>query len=54
MTSRSADLMNAVCAVAGQYQVPVLGMADTTYETVAPRRGVPLVAELYVESCSAT
>ena len=49
MVARDASLMEAVCDVAELYQVAVFGMAGTTHQVVADRRGVPFVAELYVD-----
>lgn len=49
MTAREAELMDAVCDVAVQYGVAVYGMAGTVHEQVALQRGVPFVAELYVD-----
>lgn len=49
MVARDEALMDAVCDVAELYQVPVYGMAGTIQERVADRRGVPFVAELYVD-----
>jgi UPF0271 protein len=49
MVARREDLMDAMCDVAVQYGVPVLGLAGTAHETVARRRGVDFVAELYVD-----
>ena len=49
MVARRDDLMNAVCDVAVQYGVPVLGLAGTAHERVARQRGVPFVAEFYVD-----
>jgi UPF0271 protein len=49
MVARDEDLMGAVCDVAAQYDVSVFGMAGTAHERVAERRGVPFVAEFYVD-----
>jgi UPF0271 protein len=49
MVARDEQLMEAVCDVAEVYQVPVFGMAGTTHQVVADRRGVPFVGELYVD-----
>ena len=49
MVARDEALMNAVCDVAVQYGVAVYGMAGTAHERVAERRGVPFVAEFYVD-----
>ncbi len=49
MVARDEALMDAVCDVAELYQVPVYGMAGTTHQRVADRRGVPFVGELYVD-----
>lgn len=49
MVARDEKLMDAVCDVALLFEVPVYGMAGTAHEKVAKRRGVPFVAELYVD-----
>ena len=49
MLARDADLMGGLCDVALQYGVPVYGLAGTAHESVANDRGVPFVAELYVD-----
>lgn len=49
MVARDEDLMNAVCDVAEQYGVAVYGMAGTTHERAAAARGIPFVAEFYVD-----
>jgi UPF0271 protein len=49
MVARDEALMDAVCDVAVQYAVPVLGMAGTAHERVAARRGVQFVSEFYVD-----
>jgi 5-oxoprolinase (ATP-hydrolysing) subunit A len=49
MVARDAALMESVAAVAADYGVAVLGMAGTPHETVCADRGVPFVAELYVD-----
>jgi UPF0271 protein len=49
MAARDEDIMDAICDVAVQYGVPVFGMAGTAHERVAERRGVPFVAEFYVD-----
>ncbi|WP_324789288.1 5-oxoprolinase subunit PxpA [Streptomyces sp. H51] len=49
MAARDEELMDAICDVAVQYGVPVYGMAGTAHERVAARRGVPFVAEFYVD-----
>lgn len=49
MVARDASLMEAVATVAADYGVSVLGMAGTAHETVCNERGVPFVAELYVD-----
>ncbi|QWT25327.1 5-oxoprolinase subunit PxpA [Subtercola sp. PAMC28395] len=49
MVSRDEELMDAVCDVAVQYEVPVFGLAGTFHESVAHRRGVPFVSEFYVD-----
>lgn len=49
MAARDEDLMDAICDVAVQYEVPIYGMAGTAHETVTAKRDVPFVAELYVD-----
>jgi UPF0271 protein len=49
MVAREEALMDAVCDVALAYGVPVFGMAGTAHERVAERRGVPFLAEFYVD-----
>lgn len=49
MVANDEGLMNSVCDVALQYEVPVLGMAGTLHESVARARGVEFVAEYYVD-----
>lgn len=49
MMSRSPALVHALCDVALQYGVPVLGLAGTPQEWVARERGVEFVAEYYVD-----
>ncbi|WP_377645388.1 5-oxoprolinase subunit PxpA [Oryzobacter terrae] len=49
MAARDEEIMDAVCDVAVQYSVPVFGMAGTAHERVAQKRGVPFVAEFYVD-----
>ncbi len=49
MVARDAAMMDALCDVAVQYAVPVYGLAGTVHEQVAAARGVPFVAEFYVD-----
>ena len=49
MVGRSEELMDAVCEVALRYEVPVYGLAGTAHERVTARRGVPFVAEFFVD-----
>jgi UPF0271 protein len=49
MAARNEDIMDAICDVAVQYEVPVFGMAGTAHERVAAKRGVAFVAEFYVD-----
>ncbi len=49
MLARNEELMDAACDVAVQYGVPIYGLAGTAHERVAARRGVPFVAEYYVD-----
>jgi UPF0271 protein len=49
MMAREPALMDALCDVAIQYEVPVFGLAGTNHETVAGRRGVGFVSEFYAD-----
>ncbi|UKA60577.1 5-oxoprolinase subunit PxpA [Arthrobacter sp. FW306-2-2C-D06B] len=49
MLSRSEELMDALCDVAEQFNVPVYGLPATCHETTAARRGIPFIGELYVD-----
>ncbi|GAA0416411.1 LamB/YcsF family protein [Acrocarpospora corrugata] len=49
MVSRDEALMDAVCDVAAQYEVPIYGMAGTAHERVSAARGIPFLAEFYVD-----
>ncbi|GAA1764048.1 5-oxoprolinase subunit PxpA [Kocuria aegyptia] len=49
MVAKDPALMEPVAAVAADYGVAVLGMAGTAHESVCAERGVPFVAELYVD-----
>ncbi|TAM70842.1 MAG: LamB/YcsF family protein [Microbacteriaceae bacterium] len=49
MMASSEELMNALCDVALQYDVPVYGLSGTVHERVARHRGVPFVSEFYVD-----
>lgn len=49
MLAQSEDLTAAVCDVCDIYGVGLYGMAGTAHETVARRRGIPFVSELYVD-----
>ncbi len=49
MVGRDETLMDAVCDVAVQYEVPVYGLVGTAHERVAGRRGVPFVGEFFVD-----
>lgn len=49
MVGRDAELMGAVADVAELYGVAVYGLAGTAHQTVAAERGIPFVAELYVD-----
>ncbi|MEU8244886.1 5-oxoprolinase subunit PxpA [Nonomuraea sp. NPDC048916] len=49
MVARDEALMDAVCDVAAMYEVPVYGMAGTAHERVCAARGVPFLAEFYVD-----
>jgi UPF0271 protein len=49
MMAKNEPLMDALCDVALQYGVPVFGLAGTSHEAVATRRGVDFVSEFYVD-----
>ena len=49
MVGRDPELMHAVADVAELYEVPLYGLAGTAHEAVAAERGIPFVAELYVD-----
>lgn len=49
MVAKDPALMEAVAAVAADHGVTVLGLAGTAHESVCAERGVPFVAELYVD-----
>lgn len=49
MVARDDELMDAVCDVAIQYEVPIFGMANTAHERACEARGVPFLAEFYVD-----
>jgi UPF0271 protein len=49
MLARSDELMHAACDVAVQFGVPIYGLAGTAHERVTAERGVPFVAEYYVD-----
>lgn len=49
MVGRDPDLMGAVARVAGNYDVPVFGMASTCHKTVCDELGVSFVGEIYVD-----
>ncbi|MEU0482617.1 5-oxoprolinase subunit PxpA [Streptosporangium sp. NPDC006013] len=49
MVARDEALMDAVCDVAATYEVPVFGMAGTAHERVCQARGIPFLAEFYVD-----
>jgi UPF0271 protein len=49
MAARDPQVMDAVCAVAALYEVPVFGMSGTAHETQARAAGIPFLAELYVD-----
>lgn len=49
MMARQPELMHALCDVAGDFDVPIFGLAGTLHESVAVERGVPFVAEYYVD-----
>ncbi|MCJ8503533.1 LamB/YcsF family protein [Kocuria flava] len=49
MVARDPALMEPVARVAADHGVAVLGLAGTAHESVCAERGVPFVAELYVD-----
>ncbi|OMH34827.1 5-oxoprolinase subunit PxpA [Tersicoccus sp. Bi-70] len=49
MCATDEDLMRAICDVARQYAVPVLGLAGTAHESICAETGVAFVPELYVD-----
>lgn len=49
MLARDEELMEALCDVAEQFNLPVFGIAGSMHEIVAKRRGVPFVSEYYVD-----
>lgn len=49
MLARDEELMDAVCDVAIQFEVPILGLAGTAHERVTTRRGVEFISEYYVD-----
>lgn len=49
MLARDEEMMDAICDVAIQFEVPIFGLAGTTHERVAKRRGVGFVSEYYVD-----
>jgi UPF0271 protein len=49
MLARDEDLMLGAVRVAGDYGVPLFGIAGTAHQRVAEREGVEFVGELYVD-----
>ena len=49
MVAADSRLMNALCDVAAQFEVPIYGLAGTEHEFVTRSRGVPFVREFYVD-----
>jgi UPF0271 protein len=49
MVGRDRDLMAAVCRVARDYAVPVVGIGGTYHRPVAEDMGVEFIAEIYVD-----
>jgi len=49
MAARMPEVIEAVCDVAGQFGVPVLGMSGTLHEEVCKARGVPMVPEFFAD-----
>ncbi|GEE03671.1 LamB/YcsF family protein [Gordonia spumicola] len=49
MTSKDAEMAEAVAAVAAEYGVPIFGIPNSEHERAANKIGVPFVAEFYVD-----
>jgi UPF0271 protein len=49
MASRTPEIADAICDVAALFGVPVLGLAGSEQERQCARRGIPFVAEFYVD-----
>lgn len=49
MAAIDEELMRSICEVAGQYGVPVYGLAGTAHEAAAAACGVAFVPEFYVD-----
>lgn len=49
MAAYDEKLMRSICEVAGQYGVPVYGLAGTAHESAAMSCGVAFVPEFYVD-----
>ena len=49
MAARSEEVANAICDAAEPFGVPLLGMARTKHEEVYGKRGIPFLAEYYVD-----
>jgi len=49
MAAKSAAVAHALCDAVAVFDVPVLGMAYTTHESVFAERGVTLVPEFYAD-----
>ena len=49
MVTQSEPHMEAICDVARIYGVPVIGLPGTRQESVAKRRGIQFVAEVYAD-----
>jgi UPF0271 protein len=49
MAASDEKLMRSICEIAGQYGVPVYGLAGTAHESAAVSCGVAFVPEFYVD-----
>lgn len=49
MSSKDAELAEAITGVAADYGVPIFGIPNSEHERAATKLGVPFVAEFYVD-----
>lgn len=49
MAARQESIAGAICDVAEVFGVPLMGMRGTLHEEVCRQRGIPLIAEFYVD-----